>query len=312
MAIPRIFTLCSTPILILAAVSLITPAAYATDSAAEGSGETKMQADEKTQDLIKKKREEIIHEATIAVRETQDALSLLDDGETREALAALERATGKLEIILAREPKLALAPSGLEIEVLDVIADVEQIKERVEDAEDLLEEGQLQKARHLISGLASEIVISVSHIPLATYPDAVKAAARLIDEGKVRAAQHALQAMLNTLVVTDYIVSLPVIAAQTFLEQADKLAQKTDRPPADNARLANLLEQARRELKFAQALGYGTEEEFKELYGQLEEIEQKSSGGKSGGFFDKIKSAITRLLESGQAEIQQQAEQKGG
>ena len=306
----RIVALCHTPLLILAAISLAALAAAA-DNGSGDSAEMQMQTDERTQDLIKKKREEINREATLAVRETKDALSLLDDGKTKEALAALERATGKLEIVLAREPKLALAPSGLEIEIHDVIANVNQIKQKVEEAEVLLEEGQLQKARRLISGLASEMVISVSHIPLATYPDAVKAVARLVDEGNVRAAQHALQATLNTLVVKDYIVSLPMITAQTLLERADKLARKTDRPAADNARLANLLEQVRRELEFAQALGYGTEKDFEELYAQLEEIEQKSSGGKSGGFFAKIKSTIARLLDSGQPDIQQQAERKG-
>jgi hypothetical protein len=39
-----------------------------------------------------------------ALRETQNALAAIDRNKTDDAIAALERATGKLEIVLARTP----------------------------------------------------------------------------------------------------------------------------------------------------------------------------------------------------------------
>jgi hypothetical protein len=59
-------------------------------------------------------------DATGAIQDTQAALKQLDEGKTKEALAALERATGKLDIILARDPKLELAPAAVGVVTYDV------------------------------------------------------------------------------------------------------------------------------------------------------------------------------------------------
>jgi hypothetical protein len=67
-----------------------------------------------------------------------------------------------------------------------------------------LDEGNVQKARHLLRDLASEIVISVVNIPLKTYPAAIAAVAPMIDQGRIDDAMVALQAALNTLVVADH------------------------------------------------------------------------------------------------------------
>ena len=48
-------------------------------------------------------------------------------------------------------------------------------------------------------------------------------------------------------------------------------------------------------------LGYGTRQDFKDLYAQLDKIKDKTSNGKSGtGFFDEIKSFLTSLVNSSQ------------
>ncbi|MGL1204106.1 YfdX family protein, partial [Vibrio parahaemolyticus] len=46
-----------------------------------------------------------------AVSETGNALKALDEGKKDDALADLEKTTGKLELILARDPQLTLAPT---------------------------------------------------------------------------------------------------------------------------------------------------------------------------------------------------------
>ena len=58
-------------------------------------------------------------------------------------------------------------------------------------------------------------------------------------------------------------------------------------------------------MEFAQALGYGSKKDFKNLYEQIEEIEEKTEGGKSGtGFFTMIKGFLKDTVKSSQPESQ--------
>ncbi|MGK4422078.1 hypothetical protein ACSLVQ_27905, partial [Klebsiella pneumoniae] len=58
---------------------------------------------------------------------------------------------------------------------------------------------------------------------------------------------------------------------------------------------------SRGQLEFAEALGYGTRRDFKNLYAQLDGIKAKTSNGKSGtGFFDHITDSLTSMLRSNQ------------
>jgi hypothetical protein len=187
-------------------------------------------------------------------------LRALDEKKTEEAMAALERASGKLDIVLARDPRLALAPIDVGVTTYDVYATLDAIKKAKEQAEDYLEDGEVQKARVLIRDLASEIIISVVSIPLQTYPDAIKAVAPLIDRGKVDDAKVAIEAALNTLVVVHHIIPLPLVGAEVKVAEAEALAQKEGRSEEDNKNLAKLLNEAREQLKVAEALGYGKEQ----------------------------------------------------
>ena len=157
----------------------------------------------------------MLEEARSVIRETENALKALDEKKNEDALAALERAAGKLAIILAREPELALAPSDVKQVTYDILGDIDAIKALRDEIEDALDDGRVQQARHLIRNLASETVIRVTNIPLATYPDVIKKAVKLIDDGKIDEAEQALQIALNTLVVNDKIFPLPVASEQT-------------------------------------------------------------------------------------------------
>ena len=160
-------------------------------------------AEPQTQNATEEKRKTLMADATSAIQETQSALKTLDEGKTSQAIAALERATGKLDLILARDPKLELAPAGVNVITYDVQGGLDAVKQVRKEAEDLIETGRLQEARRLLKNLASETVISVSNIPLATYPVAIKQAVKLIDENKIDDAKRVLQAALNTQVVVD-------------------------------------------------------------------------------------------------------------
>jgi hypothetical protein len=254
-----------------------------------------------SQNQIAEKRQLLIREATTAIRQTQDALKALDTGKKAEALDDLASAAGKLEIILARQPSLSLAPAEMGVVTYDVIGDQSSIKATRSQAEKMIQEGRLQDARRLLRDFGSETDISISNIPLATYPEAIKAAAKFIDEDKVDDAKRTLQTALDTLVVTETVIPLPVNDAQVALSDAEKLAKKKDRNPSDNKKLANLLGRARTDLERTEALGYGAKKDFKVMYDEISDIEGKTQGGKSGtGFFASIKASISDLFNSAQ------------
>ena len=244
------------------------------------------------------KRAQLLKNAQAALDETNKALEALDQGKKDEALAALEKVTGKLDLIVARDPQLALAPVGVSTIIRDLYAGPDTAKQAVEEAEEFLEDGKVQQARALLTGLASEAELQVTNIPLATYPAAIKAIAPLIDADKIGEAKAALSTVLNTLVIESFVTPLPKIRAQEILKDAEKLAEKTDRTEEENKTLREQIEAARNELKLGEVLGYGDKEDYKPLYTQLDEIQDKTEGGKSGkGFFDKIKTSLKNFKD---------------
>lgn len=104
------------------------------------------QVDEKAQGKASEKRKQIIADAGTAIEETERALQALEDKDTQAALEALETATGKLELILARDPALGLAPIDVEVTTHDLLAEPDTVKAMIHDAEEYLEDGEIQRA----------------------------------------------------------------------------------------------------------------------------------------------------------------------
>ncbi len=264
----------------------------------QASQSVQSQVDKNIADKTAEKRKKIVEEAIAAVLNTEKALAALENNKTDEALKLLETVTGKLDLIMARDPDLALAPVGISETVIDVYTDIDSIKAMTREAQKALDKGRLQEARELIKGLASEIVISTTSIPLATYPVAIKAIAPLIDAGKIDEAKTALHSLLNTLVVTRHVIPLPLLRAELLITEAEALTENTKRTEKENKVLDGLLNAVRDQLKLAEALGYGDKELFEPMNKQVEEIENKVSGGKGGkGWFDKLKQQFSSVFK---------------
>jgi len=280
---------------------VVTGSAYAQEAIEHSKTTQSVQADvnQTAHDKFNAKHDEIYHEAVDAIIETQVALAALsgEKPDTQKALSALEKSTGKLEIILAREPSLTLAPIDVSVETHDFLASPSVIKALIYDAEKFIDEGEVQKARVILQDLVSEIRIQTTSVPLATYPVATKAAAALIDQEKIEEAKTALQAQLETLVVIKEVMPLPILRTMLLLGKAEVLAQSSDRSESDNNTLALLLSEARIQLEMAELLGYGKQENYQGIYEQIDALETKSTDGKSGqDWFDKIKQKMTELL----------------
>ena len=243
------------------------------------------------------KRKQVLDEAVSALSLTKSALAALDGKDTARALATLAEVTGKLELIVAREPTLALAGVDVRTIVHDLFANTETIEAMTDEALDALKHGEVQQARHVLALLASEIVITVTSIPLASYPAAVKAVVPLIDQGKIEEAKAALQSALSTLVEERSVLPLPVLRAKLLLKRAEPLVEDGQRSEASNERLETLLNEARQQLEMAELLGYGKRKDFEPLYAELKKIKEKTGGGGCGkGWLDEVKAKLSRLF----------------
>ncbi|SES67525.1 YfdX family protein [Oceanicella actignis] len=253
--------------------------------------------------------ETLIREAVDALERTQAALDALEKGERQAALDALAAATGKLETVIARDPKLALAPVDVQLLRIEFPGDAETVEAYGEQIDDLTDEGRYQEARALIRDFGSELVVRTVNLPLATYPDALLEAARLIHEGKDKEALAALEGALSAQVIVDQAIPLPPLRAELMIRQAQKLLEQGDGKAAQGDRdaaakaptAAEYLAAARRELKLAQAFGYGRKSDYKELHEALDELEEKVAAHEdAGGLFkamaDKFAALRDRLL----------------
>ncbi|HGA2316318.1 YfdX family protein [Pseudomonas monteilii] len=243
------------------------------------------------------KRKQVLDEAVSALALTKSALAALDEKESARALATLAEVTGTLELIVAREPTLALAPVDVRTIVHDLFANTETVEAMTDEALDALKHGEVQRARRVLALLASEIVIAVTNIPLATYPAAVKSVVPLIDQGKIEEAKAALQLALGTLVETLSVIPLPILRAKLLVKRAETLTEDGQRSEASGERLQDLLNEARQQLEMAELLGYGKKKDFEPLYSELKKVKEKTAGGGSGkGWLDEIKARLSKLF----------------
>src|SRR6185369_16306387 len=114
-------------------------------------------------------------EAIAAVDETKNALKAIEQDKPDDAIAAIERATGKISVLLARNPATALIPVREEVEVIDgAPEDLQAIKDLQKVLERSVSDKDYPMARVVLLGLTSEIRARTYDLPLATYPAALK------------------------------------------------------------------------------------------------------------------------------------------
>ncbi|BAZ33579.1 hypothetical protein NIES4074_60930 (plasmid) [Cylindrospermum sp. NIES-4074] len=220
-------------------------------------------------------------DAIAALKETRNAINAIDQGNTQEALQALERATGKLDILLARYPELALVPVSTQITIIDLAPrDFDLIEPIRDEAKRAVNEEDFPTGRALLHNLVSEIRTSTVNLPLETYPDAMKESARLLHQGRTDEARAVMQLALSTLVVTEQSRPIPLINVLTELAAAIALAaQGQDQQNQDQQnrdQVLRLLEDARTQLKLARELGYARRDpEYKELDRAIRDIERQ-------------------------------------
>ncbi len=279
-------------LLALSMASLTGLPALAQDSTADDTAAAAPSAEAQAQ----AQQKNVLQEAIAALDETARAIKALQDDKPDEATAALERALGKLEVTLAAHPDMTLAPVDVATAIIDVPLSPSEIRAARNQALRLLKDHQMQLARAVLTGLASEIDISTTYIPLGSYPLALKSAAALIKDDKTDDAIAVLANALNTLVVIDSVLPLPMLNAGVLIDEARGLSEKADRSDEENARLAALLDAIDAQIAKGEALEYGGAGAFDEIRAEMKKIRAATDNGGAGeGLFDKLKELFSGL-----------------
>ncbi|HET6933543.1 MAG TPA: YfdX family protein [Candidatus Angelobacter sp.] len=232
-------------------------------------------------------------EAIAAVDLTERAMMAISENRIDEALSAIEQATGKINVLLNRNPATALIPVNLQVSVIDTAPEsIGDIAILTDAASVAIEINDLPGARALLDSVRSEIRVRTYNLPLASYPSALQQAARLVDQKKAREAGAVLLVALNTLAIVDQVVPLPLLLAREAVNAAQQRSQ-TDREAAQQ-----LLELADHELERTLALGYtAADEDYRTLRDTIKSLrKQLKSNEDTGSFFSSLKEKLASLL----------------
>ena len=173
-------------------------------------------------------KQQIVKEAADAFKATETALKALNNDQPKQALAALQVASGNLHLLLTRSPALNMVPIDIRVQVIEGIHDLKLIKTLEVNLEDLVDEGRIQDARPIIDSLVDELRVTTVYLPLATYPAAIDQVAPLIDAGKIDEAKQLLVDTLETYVIEETVTPLTIIKAEEQLSEAFQIEHTSD------------------------------------------------------------------------------------
>jgi len=237
---------------------------------------------------------QIIKEAVEAIKYTQEALMYLNSNNTQKALEALKNAIGQLAIVLNTPNPPYLLPVDMQVVAYQFQGKLEDIKKMAREAKRLVEENKFPQARAILNTLRDEIVIKTVNLPLATYPAAINLAIKYINEGKIKEAKEVLQMALSTLVEVDTIIPIPLVKAQALVAKAAEIVKK------DKKEAIKYLEEAKYQLKLAEALGYTSKSSttYKMLREEIDKLEREiKANHKTGGLFEELLQKLKEFKE---------------
>ena len=287
---------------LVAAALLAAPAAMA-ETSAQVSKHAVQKAEKKAHD----RQLEVVEEAVQAVALTQQVLVDLDKKDVKKAKSDLEKAIGKLEVVLSHPNAPALLPIDSSIIATEYVGDVKSIEKSLAAVKKLLAVGDVQAARRLLNTLQSEIDVVTVNLPLVSYPQALKLAAKYLNAGKVKEAQDVLEMALGTLVQNEIVIPLPLLKAQALIEAASKVAKENKEEALKH------LEAARNELKIAEALGYTSSSDttYKMLDDAIEKIEKEVKGpNKAEKLFHELIEKLKEFKEKATKRLSEKKSEK--
>ena len=248
--------------------------------------------------LLNDKAQTIVGEAAEIGAETQKAIVALGKNDDKGATTLLKGVSIKLDALLAKNPDMAYVPASVETDVYDFNGTNQDITNGINEAKNLLKQGKLQIARNILAGMASEIQVTTTSIPLGTYPAAIKQVIPLIDSGKTDQAVVDLNSVLDMLVVTTDVMPLPVLRAEELLTIAANLEHRDDlSQEKSREEIRKFTDAAKDQLERAKLLGYGDKDSYKSLYTEIDAIHKTLFSEKSAITWQKVKDELAQFKD---------------
>jgi hypothetical protein len=245
---------------------------------------------------IIKQKVELTKEALSTVAKTQNIIQLIDKGNNKTAIKKGKELIGDLEVLLAKDPTLALVPVDVTYQKEEFVADINTVNKTTKLVKEAINKGYYRVASDLLKDLRSEMEINTFLIPTATYPDAIKASVVALEADKPEIAKGILFEVLNTVVIQKVILPLPILKAEQMIIEAATIDAKDH----ENAKqVIDLLSNAEYQLQLAESLGYGKrDKDYVMLSKAIKEIKKSVKAKKDSKIkFDKLKSDIRKFQE---------------
>ena len=243
---------------------------------------------------VENRKIKLTEEALTAISETRSLIDEINNKNKDKAIKKGHELIGKLEVLLARDPSLALIPINIDFQKEEFVTDIETIRKTVKLAQEAMDNGYYRFASDLLKDMRSEMVISTYLLPTATYPDAIKAAVALLEEDKPDEAKAILLSVMSTIVVEKTIEPLPVLNAEQMIIEA-AVIDKKDHENVD--KVINLLKNAEYQLTLAEEMGYGKKDKDYKLLSDSIDVLKKSVKKKenSESKFEQLKADIKKF-----------------
>ncbi len=272
-----------------------TPKSMAPAKVDQEQTQTNHKAIKKKQDKQNSLLEEVNKGISEGFHKVQQATKLINDGKEKEAIKALQEATGKFDIALADNPDIKLIPIAAEVRVNELLTTSALVKTQVDLAKDLLKDSRVQAARTVLLPLRDDMETRTAYLPMATYPDAIKLATKMLVEKNKDAALQTLAVALSTVVEKSSIIPLSLIRAEALITSASELDKDQGKDKA-----LKLLDAAKEQLDVATALGYTSEDSdlYSALKDQISALKKEITGGNVvEKLYDKLKTSFKTLIK---------------
>ncbi len=242
-----------------------------------------------TQDALANQKK-LIQEAISSLKFTNNALIALNKNDKASAEANIEKALGKLEVILSAKDAPKFLPIDSSVTMVEYVGTSKDAKKSIDAVKDLLAENKVQVARVLLNSLQSEIDVTVVSLPLVTYPDALKLAAKYLHDNKLEKAKSVLELALSTFDNTTTVIPLPLLKATDLINVSASLSKNGKKEEA-----LKYLEAAEDQLDVAETLGYVSHSDttYKALHQAIKNVRKEIKGkNKAEKLFDDLKAKL--------------------
>jgi hypothetical protein len=245
----------------------------------------------------------LIEEAIESLKYAQSAVISLEHKDAKKATEDLEKAIGKLEVIMAAKNAPKLLPIKNMIRVQEFVGTAADVDRAVKTVKELLDDGKVQEARALMIPLASEIDITTVSLPLASYPDALKLAAKYVHDNQLEKAKEVLYIALSTFTEVTDVVPIPLLESADLIAAASRVAKE------DKERALKYLDAASDALDVAEKLGYVSESTttYKMLHEKIEEVKKEIKGKNKA---EKLFESLAEKLKEFKSKIISGSEKK--